>query len=329
MQHGRRTAIRTLIAGAMLPATYPASLLAATYPERSVRVIAPYAAGGTTDFITRLIAQNLQEELGQSFVVENKPGAGGNIGTNQVVKSPADGYTLLAGSLSTFALNAAVYRNLGHDPLTDLIPVAVTTIVPLVMVVSPHMGVRDLKGLVALLKANPGKYNYGSSGSGTSSHIALEMFLEQTDTQAVHVPYKGVSQALVDLLANNISMLFASPSVVLEYLKTGRLVVLAAISPNRLKALPNVPTAAEAGFPDFDAYSWNCLFAPKNTPKAATNTLFDAVQRILKKPAVVAQLEEQGMLPMLAQNPDATVQYTRAEFARWVPFVRKMNIRLD
>ena len=329
MQHGRRTAIRTLIAGAMLPATYPALLLAAAYPERSVRIIAPYAAGGTTDFITRLIAQNLQEELGQSFVVENKPGAGGNIGTNQVVKSPADGYTLLAGSLSTFALNAAVYRNLGHDPLTDLVPVAVTTIVPLVMVVAPQMGVRDLKGLVALLKANPGKYNYGSSGSGTSSHIALEMFLEQTDTQAVHVPYKGVSQALVDLLANNISMLFASPSVVLEYLKTGRLVVLAAISPNRLKALPNVPTAAEAGFPAFDAYSWNCLFAPKNTPKAVTNTLFDAVQRILKKPAVIAQLEEQGMLPMLAQNPDATVQYTRTEFARWVPFVRKMNIRLD
>ncbi|VCU71677.1 Tripartite tricarboxylate transporter family receptor [Pigmentiphaga humi] len=329
MQRGRRNAVKTFLAGSLLPAVYTGPLLAAAYPERPVRVIAPYAPGGTTDFITRLIAQNLQEELGQSFVVENKPGAGGNIGSNFVVNARPDGYTLLAGSLSTFALNAAVYQNLGHDPLTDLVPVAVTTVVPLVLVASPKLKVKDLKGLVALLKSHPGLYNYGSSGSGTSSHIAFELFLEQTGTQVVHVPYKGVSQALVDLLAGNISLLFASPSVVLEYLKDGRLVALAAISPNRLKALPNVPTAAEAGFPDFDAYSWNCLFAPKGTPAAATDTLFAAVQRILGKPAVIKQLEEQGMLPMLAKNREETVRYTRAEFARWVPFVKKMNIRLD
>jgi tripartite-type tricarboxylate transporter receptor subunit TctC len=329
MYASRRYALKTLLTGALLPALYPQALFAAGYPDRPVRVIAPYAAGGTTDFITRLIAQNLQEELGQSFVVENRPGAGGNIGSNQVVKAGPDGYTLLAGSLSTFALNAAVYRNLGHDPLVDLVPVAVTTVVPLVMVVSPSMAVKDLNGLVAKLKANPGKYNYGSSGNGTSSHIALELFLEQTSVQATHVPYKGVSQALIDLLAGNISMLAASPSVVLEYLRDGRLVALASISPQRLKALPNVPTAAEAGYPKFDAYSWNCLFAPKNTPKAVTDTLFQAVQRILKKPAVLTQLEDQGMLPMPATTPEVTRQYTRDEFARWVPFVKKMNIRLD
>jgi len=329
MHASRRSALKTLLTGTLLPSLYPQKLLAAGYPERPVRVIAPYAAGGTTDFITRLIAQNLQDELGQSFVVENRPGAGGNIGSNQVVKAAPDGYTLLAGSLSTFALNAAVYRNLGHDPLVDLVPVAVTTVVPLVMIVSPSMGVKDLTSLVAKLKENPGKYNYGSSGNGTSSHIAFELFLEQTHSQATHIPYRGVSQALIDLLAGNISMLFASPSVVLEYLRDGRLVALASVSPKRLKALPNIPTAAEAGFPKFDAYSWNCLFAPKNTPREVTDPLFQAVQRILKKPAVLTQLEEQGMLPMASPSPEMTRQYTRDEFARWVPFVKKMNIRLD
>ncbi|WP_028602466.1 Bug family tripartite tricarboxylate transporter substrate binding protein [Ottowia thiooxydans] len=325
----RRESLQAMLAttaGLLLPA---GRALAAAYPDRPVRLIAPYASGGTTDFITRLIAQNLQEELGQNFIVENKGGAGGNIGSNLVVKSPPDGYTLLAGSLSTFALNAAVYPNLGHNPLTDLVPVAVTTIVPGAVVVSPSLGVRDLKGLVALMKANPGKYNYGSAGNGTSSHIALSLLLEQTGTQAVHVPYKGVSAAVVDLLAGNISILFTSPTTVLEFLKDGRLIALASVSPKRLKALPDVPTAAEAGFPKFDAYSWNCLFAPKGTPRPITDALFGAVDRSLKKPAVIAKLEDQGMLPVSGQTPESTLRYTRAEFERWVPFVRKMKIQVN
>ncbi|MBH1964898.1 MAG: tripartite tricarboxylate transporter substrate binding protein [Comamonadaceae bacterium] len=329
MNIDRRESLQTILAataGLFLPTGRAA---AATYPDRPVRLIAPYASGGTTDFITRLIAQNLQEEMGQNFIVENRGGAGGNIGSNLVVKSPPDGYTLLAGSLSTFALNAAVYENLGHDPLTDLVPVAVTTIVPGAIVVSPSLGVRDLKGLVALMKANPGKYNYGSAGNGTSSHIALSLLLEQTGTQAVHVPYKGVSAAVVDLLAGNISILFTSPTTVLEFLKDGRLIALASVSPKRLKALPDVPTAAEAGYPKFDAYSWNCLFAPKGTPRPITDALFAAVDRSLKKPAVIAKLEDQGMLPVTGQTPDSTLRYTRAEFERWVPFVRKMKIQVN
>lgn len=329
MNFQRRQSLQALLAasaGLILPA---GRVAAATYPDRPVRLIAPYASGGTTDFITRLVAQNLQEELGQSFVVENKAGAGGNIGSNLVAKAPPDGYTLLAGSLSTYALNAAVYAKLGYDPLTDLVPVAVTTIVPGAIVVSPSLGVRDLKGLVALMKEKPGRYNYGSAGNGTSSHIALSLLLEQTGTQAVHVPYKGVSPAVVDLLAGNISILFTSPTTVLEFLKDGRLVALASVSPKRLKALPNVPTAAEAGFPKFDAYSWNCLFAPKGTPRSITDTLFGAVDRSLKKPAVIAKLEEQGMLPVSGQTPESTARFTRAEFDRWVPFVRKMNIKAD
>ncbi len=329
MNFQRRKSLQTFMAGMtglMIPAF---RVEAATFPDRPVRLIAPYAAGGTTDFITRLIAQGMQEELGQSFIVDNRAGAGGNIGSTVVAKSPADGYTLLAGSLSTFALNAAVYKSLGYDPLTDLIPVAMTTIVPGAIVVSPSLGVRDLKGLVALMKANPGKYNYGSAGNGTSSHIALALLLEQTGTQATHIPYKGVSAAVVDLIAGNISILFTSPTTVLEFVRDGRLVALASVSPKRMKVLPNVPTVNEAGFPKFEAYSWNCLFAPKGTPKQVTDILFGAVDRTLKKPAVIARLEDQGMLPVSGQTPQSTLKYTREEYARWVPFVRKMNIKAD
>ena len=303
--------------------------MAARYPDNPVRIIAPYAAGGTTDFITRLFAQNLQVELGQSFIVDNRPGAGGNIGSNMVVKAAPDGYTLLAGSLSTFALNAAVYQNIGYDPLTDLVPAAMTTLVPGAIVVSPSLGVRDLKGLVALLKASPGKFNYGSAGNGTSSHIALTLFLEQTGTQAAHVPYKGVSQAVVDLLAGNIDILFTSPTTVLDHIKSGKVVALASVSPSRLKALPSVPTVAEAGFSKFDAYSWNCLFAPKGTPSSVTDTLCAAVNKIMTKHEVIAKLEEQGMLPVAKQTPESTLAFTQAEFRRWVPFVKKMHISVE
>jgi tripartite-type tricarboxylate transporter receptor subunit TctC len=329
MNFQRREFLQALLAaptGLLFPIGHVA---AATYPDRPVSLIAPYAAGGTTDFITRLVAQNLKEELGQTFIVENKAGAGGNIGSQLVARATPDGYTLLAGSLSTYALNAAVYANLGYDPLTDLVPVAVTTIVPGAIVVSPSLGVRDLKGLVNLMKENPGKYNYGSAGNGTSSHVALSLLLEQTGTQAMHVPYRGVSQAVVDLLAGNISILFTSPTTVLGFLRDGRLIALASVSPERLKALPDVPTAAEAGFPKFDAYSWNCLFAPKGTPRFITDILFGAIDRSLKRPAVIAKLEEQGMLPVTGQTPESTASYTRAEFDRWVPFVRKMNIKLN
>lgn len=307
----------------------PRAAFAAKYPDRPVRIVAPYAAGGTTDFITRLIATHLQRELGQTFIVDNKPGAGGNIGSNSVVKAPPDGYTLLAGSLSTFALNVAVQDNLGHDPLTDLIPVAMTTIVPGVVVVPTSLGVKDLRGLVALMKANPGKYNYGSAGNGTSSHIALSLLLAQTGTQATHVPYRGVSAALVDLLAGSIAILFTSPTTVLDYIKQGKLIALAAVSPTRLKVLPQVPTAAEAGFPKFEAYSWNCLFAPKGTPPQITEALFNAVAKVLKDPAVLDRFEEQGMLPVENQTPASVAKYTRSEFERWVPIVKKMNINAN
>jgi len=323
----RRTTLTALAASSASLMLGARASAATRYPDRPVRVVSPYTAGGNTDFITRLITQHLQEELRQTFVVENRPGAGGSIGSNLVAKSPADGYTLLAGSLSTYALNPVVYGNLNHDPRTDLIPVAMTAIVLGVIVASPALQVKDLKSLVALMQAHPGKINYGSAGNGASSHIALAHFCQHTGTQAVHVPYRGISAALVDLLAGNISLLFISPSVVREHVQQGRLVALAAIAPTRLKVLPDVPTAAESGYPEYDAYSWNCLFAPQGTPQPVCETLCSTVNRILARPDVIDHLESGGMRPVQHQTLASNVQFTRTEFDKWEALVRRLNIK--
>jgi len=323
----RRTTLTALAASSASLVLGARASAATSYPNRPVRVVSPYTAGGNTDFITRLITQRLQEELQQTFVVENRPGAGGSIGSNLVAKSPADGYTLLAGSLSTYALNPVVYGNLNHDPRTDLIPVAMTAIVLGVIAVSPALQVKDLRGLVALMRANPGKINYGSAGNGASSHIALAHFLQHTGTRAVHIPYRGISAALVDLLAGNISILFISPSVVREHVQQGRLVALASIAPTRLKVLPDVPTAAESGYPEYDAYSWNCLFAPQGTPQPVCETLCSTVNRILARPDVIDHLENGGMRPVQNQTLASNLQFTRAEFAKSEALVRRLNIK--
>nr|WP_315594495.1 tripartite tricarboxylate transporter substrate binding protein [uncultured Cupriavidus sp.] len=328
MKATRRTILKAALAASSLPALQAVSGIAraAQYPDRPIRLVAPFSAGGVTDLVTRIVAQQLNGILKTSVVVDNRPGAGGNIGSTFVAKSDADGYTLLAGSLSTYALNAGMTDRLGHNPLTDLVPVALTAMIPIVLVVPPSLGVKDLKGLIALLKANPNKYNYGSAGNGTSAHIALHMFLQRTGTQATHVPYKGTSQALIDLLAGTVSMAVASPSVVQGYVREGKLIAIAAVAPSRLKAMPEVPTMAEAGLPNFDVYSWNCIFAPAKTPPAILDQLHDAVEKAVSTPAVRATLEKEGTIPMIGYSRAATDKYVRDEYARWVPYVKKLGV---
>lgn len=328
MKTTRRTLLKAALASGLIPAQclLPTFARAADYPNRPIRLVAPYAPGGVNDIVTRIVSQHLNAELKGSVVVENRPGAGGNIGATFVAKAPPDGYTLLAGSLSTYALNAGLSGNLGHDPLTDLAPVALTATIPFVLMVPPSLGVKDLKSLIALLKANPGKYNYGSAGNGTSAHVALHMFLQRTGTQATHVPYKGTSQVLIDLLAGTVSMAVASPSVVQAYVKDGKLIPIAAVSPTRLKAMPDVPTMAEAGLPNFDIYSWNCIFAPAKTPPAILDQIHAAIQRVISTPSVRAMLEREGILPVSGYSRAATEKYVREEYNRWVPYVRKLGV---
>lgn len=328
MKQTRRTILRAGLAACGIPVVQAlsSSARAAQYPDRPVRIVAPFAAGGVTDLITRIVAQPLGGILKTAVVVENRPGAGGNIGSTFVARSEADGYTLLAGTMSTYVLNAGLSERLGHDPLKDLAPVALTAQVPMVLAVSPSLKVKDLKSLIALLKANPNKYNYGSAGNGTSNHIALHMFLQRTGTQAIHVPYKGTSQAMIDLLSGTVSMAGVSPSVASDHIRDGKLIPIAAISPTRLKALPDVPTMAEAGLPNFDLVSWNCIFAPSKTPPAILDLLHDAVAQVISTPSVRATLEKEGTIPMTGYSRAATDQYVRAEYARWVPYVRKLGI---
>lgn len=318
------------LAASPLAALPGAAFAQAEWPARAVKVVVPFSAGGVTDLVTRIVADGMRKHLpGANLVIENKPGVGGNVGATAVATAAPDGYTLLAGTLSTYALNAGLYDNLGHDPRKDLIPVALTAMVPIVIVVNPALGVKDLKGFIALMKANPGKYNYGSAGNGTSSHIALHLLLQKTGTKAEHIPYKGTAQVITDLLANNVQFAVASPAVVQSYIRDGKLIAVAAVSPTRLAALPQVPTVAEAGLKDFDAYSWNGLFAPANTPMPIVEKLHAAVEATLKDPAVRAKLDQQGTLPMSGMSRAQINSHVLKEYERWVPFVKQMGVKVD
>lgn len=302
----------------------------AAWPSKPVRVVVPFAPGGVTDIVTRIVADGLRKQIpGWTGVIDNKAGVGGNVGATAVAQAAPDGYTLLGGTLSTYALNAGLYDKLGHDPRKDLVPVALTAMVPIVIMVNPTLGVKDLKSFIALLKSKPGQLNYGSAGNGTSAHIALHMFLQQTGTSAQHIPYKGTAPVITDLIANNVQFTVASPSVVQGFIAEGKLTALAAISPTRLNALPQVPTVAEAGLSQFDAYSWNAMFAPAGTPEGIVRRLQTAVDAALRDPEVAGKLEQQGTVPMPGYNREQTAAFMAREYDRWVPFVRQMGVKPD
>lgn len=321
---------RQLLLSATLVAMLgPRAGRAQAWPTRPIKVVVPFPPGGFSDIVTREVLARAKDHIDATFVIENKPGAGGNLGASAVAAAAPDGYTLVHGSLSTYALNAALYDKLGHDPQRDLVPVALTAMVPLVIVASPQLGVADLQAFVALLKASPGKYSYGSAGQGTASHIALHLLVEKTATKAEHILYKGTGAMLHDLLAGTVHFAAASPAVIKELVQARKLVALAAVSPARLRALPQVPTAAEAGLKDYEAYSWGCLFAPAATPPAVLDRLHTAIEKALNDPALKTRFEEQGSVPMTGYTRAAVGDYIRQEYARWVPYVKRMGLKVD
>lgn len=330
MTLSRRLVLHALAAAPAATALGPAWAQSGTWPARPVRIVVPFAPGGVTDIVTRIVAEGLRKQIPNLTVaIENKAGVGGNTGATAVAQAAPDGYTLLGGTLSTYALNAGLYDKLGHDPRKDLVPVALTAMVPIVIVVNPSLGVRDLRSFIALLKSRPGQLNYGSAGNGTSAHIALHMFLQQTGTSAQHIPYKGTAPVITDLLANNVQFTVASPSVVQGFIAEGKLIALAAVSPNRLKSLPQVPTVGEAGLRQFDAYSWNGLFAPAGTPEAIVRRLHEAADAALKDPEISGKLDQQGTVPMPGYSSEQTLAFMTREYERWVPFIKQMGIKPD
>ncbi|MGJ7519789.1 Bug family tripartite tricarboxylate transporter substrate binding protein [Variovorax sp. LT1P1] len=288
------------------------------YPSKPVRVVVAFTAGGTTDILARAVTQQLSEKLKQPFVIDNKPGGGGNIGTEFVVRAPPDGYTFIVNSVGPMAVNQTLYKNLAYDPLTDLVPVVQIADVPNVLVVNPDVPAKTLEAFIAYAKANPGKLNYGSTGVGTSSHLSSFMLSKQTGAQTTHVPYKGAN-ALTDLLGGRIDFMFATIPSVIAHIKAGKLRPLAVSSAKRSRSMPDVPTVAEKGFPGFAAGSWFGFFAPKGTPAEVIALVNRSVNDAL--PSLEAQMIREGADPV-GGTPAQFGKFTREEYEKWKVIVR-------
>lgn len=297
----------------------PRAQAQAAYPAKPVRVVVAFTAGGTTDILARAVTQQMSEKLGQPFVIDNKPGGGGNIGTEFVVRAPADGYTLIVNSVGPMAVNQTLYKNLPYDPLSDLVPVVQIADVPNVLVVNPEVPAKTLEEFIAYAKANPNKLNYGSTGIGTSSHLSSYMLGKRVGADTLHVPYKGAN-ALTDLLAGRIHFMFATIPSVIPHIRAGKLRAIAVSSLKRSRSLPDVPTVAEKGFADFSAGSWFGFFAPKGTPAPVIALLNKSVNDAL--PSLEAQMIREGADPV-GGTPEQFGRFTRQEYEKWKSIVRE------
>lgn len=306
-------------------AAWAAPALAA-YPDRPIRLVVPFAPGGSYDTTGRLISEGVAPQLGQPVVLENRPGAGGVVGSLAVARAPADGYMLVLGGLTAQILVQGVNPNLPFDPMNDFVPVALVAKVPLVLVTAPHLGVSTAAELVAKLKAEPGRHNFSSAGNGTSGHIAAQHFVDVTGVQATHVPYRGSAAGLADLLAGRISFLVDVPSVVGQHIRAGTIPGLGALSDSRIATLPDVPTMREAGLPGVNSLEpWQAVLAPKATPAEVVARLNGAINQVLARPETRERFAAIDLTPM-GGSPEEAARFFREENDRWVPIVRAMNI---
>ena len=313
----RRTA---LIAAAALACSASQVTWAQTdYPSKPVRVIVAFTAGGTTDIIARAVGQKLSERLKQSFVIDNKPGGGGNIGTELAARAVPDGYTLIINSVGPIAVNPTLYKKLAINPLVDLVPIVQIADVPNVLVVNPSVPARTMDEFIAYAKSKPGELNYGSTGIGTSSHLSGYMLSKRAGIETTHVPYKG-AEALNDLLAGRLQFMFATIPSVIQHIQAGKLRAIAVTSVKRSRSMPDVPTVAESGFPGFEAGSWFGFFAPKGTPEHVIATMNKAVNDVL--PSLEAQLVREGADPV-GGTPQQFAQFVQKEFEKWRVVVRE------
>jgi tripartite-type tricarboxylate transporter receptor subunit TctC len=302
----------------------------AQWPTRPIRVIVPFGTGGGTDITMRLLAPKMSELLGQTVIVENRPGAGSTIGTDYVAKQPPDGYTLVLASLSSTGIAVGLYPNLPYDPVRDLAAIAPTVYIPIgLSVTTKGLNVRTVAEFVAALKAAPRKYSYGSAGQGTTGHLASATFLQRTATEAVHVAYRSPAEVYRALVAGEVHFNSDIPSLMAPMNRAGQVRTLFVASEQRSPALPEVPTAAEVGLKDYKAYSWYGLFAPAGTRKEVLDRLAAVTEQALKDPAIKARLDDMGTPPMLGYTPARFAQYVKDEVAIWVPMVKASAARVE
>ena len=298
------------------------------YPTRPIRLVVPFPAGGTTDILARSVAQKLTEAWGQPVVVDNRPGAAGNIGAELVAKSPADGYTLLMGTVGTHAINASLYAKMPYDHVKDFVPVILVAGVPNVLVVNPAVPANSVQELIVYAKANPGKLNFASSGSGTSIHLAGELFKVSAGVQMTHIPYKGSSPALQDLIGGQVQLMFDNLPSALPQIKGGKLRALAVTSSTRAAVLPDVPTVAESGLPGFEASSWFGVLAPAGTPPAIVTRINAEVAKWLASPEARDKLLSQGA-NAVGGTPEDFARHIQVETAKWAKVVKESGAKVD
>ena len=333
MQPLRRRAVALLLSASLDALASPAALAADPYPTKPIRLVVPFAAGGTTDILARAVAAELAKLPGWNVVVDNKPGAGGNIGADIVAKAAPDGYTLLMGTVGTHGINQSLYGKLPFDPIKDFAPIAEVAAVPNVLVVNPAFAqqnkIDSVKDLIAYARANPGKLNMASSGNGTSIHLAGELFKTQTKTFMVHFPYKGSGPALTDLTGGTMQVMFDNLPSSMALIKAGKLKALAVTSAKPSPALPGVPTIAQAaGLPQYEASSWFGMLAPAGTPPDIIHRIQQEVAKALGAPAVRERLQAQGAEPV-GNTPEQFAALIRAETAKWAKVVKDSGAKVD
>ena len=297
------------------------------FPAKSVKIIVPFPAGGTVDFFARVISAKLSDALGQSVLVENRAGAGGNIAAEAVAKATPDGYTLLMGS-EIIAINTSLYAKIGYDPVKDLAPITLVGTVPNILIVHPSLPVNSVSELIALAKKTPGKISFASTGQGTSTHLSAELFKLMANVDMLHVPYKGGPPAIADLISGQVNMMFINMPTGIPHVRSGKAKIIAVSSLKRVSQLPDVPTVDQAGVKGFETAAWSGLYAPAGTPVDIINRLNAEVVKILKLPSVREQLVAQGAEPV-GDSPEEFSRFTQAEIGKWAKIIKISGAKVD
>jgi len=318
-------AVLKLLAFALASTTLVA--VAQTYPVKPVRIVVPFPAGGGVDLTARTVGQKLSDYLGQQMVIDNRAGAAGTIGAENVAKSPPDGYSLLVAGPGSVAVAPLLFPKLGYNPLKDLAPITMLVTMPYIIVMHPSIPAKNAKELIALAKANPGKLNMASGGAGTGQHLAGELFNVMAGIKMVHIPYKGTAPAIADIMGGHADLTFSDPSV-LPQLQSGRLKAIGVSGTKRYPPLPNVPTVADSGLPGFDALNWYPMMAPTGTPRDIIMRLNSDAIKALAAPDVKEKLMAQGLIPT-PMTPEQLGQFIREDYERWAKVIKAANVKLD
>jgi tripartite-type tricarboxylate transporter receptor subunit TctC len=298
------------------------------YPSHPIRIVVPFAAGGTSDLVTRILGQALGTALKVAVVVDNRPGAGGNIGSDLVAHAAPDGYTLLMGTVATHGINATLYKKMPFDPVEDFAPISLVASTPSVLEVNPSLPVKSVQDLIDYAKANPGKLYFGSAGNGSSHHLAGELFDSMAGVKMTHVPYRGTAAAVTDTIAGQVQVIFDTLPSAMPFVKSGQLRAIAVTSSRRDPALPNLPTLAESGLPGYEVGSWYGLLAPAGTPPAVVEKISKLVAQLVRRPDIKQKLLEQGATPV-GDTPAEFAAHIASELKKWAPVVRASGAQVD